>query len=337
VAGDIGDGGPLLRHQAATILGELLGPGSRCALVDFPMHANIGDSAIWLGERALLGGLGVEIGYTCGGASFSAQDLATRLPAGVILIHGGGNLGDLWPHHQHLRERIIRCFPTHRIIQLPQSIHFRRQATLDRARAVFNAHPDLTLLVRDRHSYQLARTEFRARTVLCPDLACGISKLPELARPELDVLWLARDDHESTRRRLPDVGAGVLVTDWTGEQGADPLHRDQLTAAHLGCHLAAHEFSLRPDDDRLRALCQNYDQHATLQLVRGCRLLSRGRSVVTDRLHGHLLSLLLGLPHVILDDRYCKIRNFWRTWTSQSPLARWADTPHEALELSART
>ncbi|RZM06107.1 MAG: exopolysaccharide biosynthesis protein, partial [Sphingomonas sp.] len=29
-------------------------PGSRYALVDFPDHANVGDSAIWLGELAML-------------------------------------------------------------------------------------------------------------------------------------------------------------------------------------------------------------------------------------------------------------------------------------------
>ena len=40
-----------LRTQAAALLHELITPGSRCALVDFPMHANVGDSAIWLGER----------------------------------------------------------------------------------------------------------------------------------------------------------------------------------------------------------------------------------------------------------------------------------------------
>jgi hypothetical protein len=37
------------------------------------------------------------------------------------------------------------------------------------------------------------------------------------------------------------------------------------------------------------------------QVLRGCRLLGSGHTVVTDRLHAHVLSLPLG---------------FWETWTN---------------------
>ncbi|MCA1835886.1 MAG: polysaccharide pyruvyl transferase family protein, partial [Actinobacteria bacterium] len=73
------------------------------------------------------------------------------------------------------------------------------------------------------------------------------------------------------------------------------------------------------------------DWLATLQLRRGCRLLASGRVVVTDRLHGHLLSLLLGLPHVILGDRYGKTASTLATWTGDWPAMRWARTPTQAL------
>ena len=95
------------------------------------MHGNVGDSAIWLGERTLLRDAGVTVAYACDLQSFSAAELAERVPAGTgtTFVHGGGNLGDLWPRHQVLRERVISAFPNHRIVQLPQSVHFRDPRT----------------------------------------------------------------------------------------------------------------------------------------------------------------------------------------------------------------
>jgi pyruvyl transferase EpsO len=73
------------------------------------------------------------------------------------------------------------------------------------------------------------------------------------------------------------------------------------------------------------------DQLAGLHLRRGCSLLASGRVVVTDRLHGYLLSLLLGLPHVVLGDRHGKIASTLATWTCDGLPTRWARTPEEAL------
>src|SRR5690349_9799511 len=105
-------------------LGRLLAPGTPCALLDFPNHANVGDSAIWLGETARLRRHGVEIVYACDQETYAPERLAARLGDGVILLHGGGNLGDFWIEHQQFRERVIDEFRNNPIIQLPQTIYF---------------------------------------------------------------------------------------------------------------------------------------------------------------------------------------------------------------------
>ena len=66
-------------------------------------------------------------------------------------------------------------------------------------------------------------------------------------------------------------------------------------------------------------------------MERGLRALSRGRVAVSDRLHGHILCELLGIPHVMFPDRYGKVRAFHESWTAASELATWADGPSEAL------
>ena len=79
-------------------------PGTPYALVDFPDHPNVGDSAIWLGEIAMLRAVGAgDPAYVCRWDDFDEAAFRDACPTGPIFIHGGGNLGDIWPHHQHFR------------------------------------------------------------------------------------------------------------------------------------------------------------------------------------------------------------------------------------------
>ena len=45
-------------------------------------------------------------------------------PNTTILLHGGGNFGDLYPQHQKIREEMVANFPNNRIIVLPQTAYF---------------------------------------------------------------------------------------------------------------------------------------------------------------------------------------------------------------------
>lgn len=83
------------------------------------------------------------------------------------------------------------------------------------------------------------------------------------------------------------------------------------------------------------ALSRVEDHTAAKRLRRGCATLSEGRVVITDRLHAHILSLLLGIPNVILDNSYGKVRDFHQTWTSGSDLVTLAADPAQAMSLAA--
>ena len=156
-----------LAGEIDAVLEPLLPSGTRCALLDFPNHFNVGDSAIWLGEQAWLKRRGCELVYVCDTGTFSPEHLTQRDPD-VILVHGGGNLGDVWVHHQRFREWVIESFPARRIIQLPQTIHFQWKENVAEARRVFSAHRDLTLLCRDRESLECARAELGSSCCSAP-------------------------------------------------------------------------------------------------------------------------------------------------------------------------
>jgi len=317
-----------LDRELASVLGPLVPAGARCALLDLPTHGNVGDSAIWLGEKAYLRRIGASVVHVCDAAGYARAALRDRLGDGVVLLHGGGNLGDLWPLHQRLREQVIADFPDHRIVQLPQTIRFTQRSNLERAREVFDGHPRLTLLVRDRESLAAARGEFKTPSLLCPDMAHA---LPALSRPpaEQEIVWLLRDDVEARdggarRREVPSV-------DWRSEEDSWRRRLDRFLTEDWSWRAPARWTRplVAPLHDRVR------DAVVRRRVERGCALLGRGRAVVTDRLHGHLLCLVLGIPHVLLDDGYGKLRSYHETWTRPCRLARWARTVEEASALAA--
>jgi len=334
----VGSMGSSLQETIERVLGPFVAPGSRAALLHFPNHGNAGDSAIWLGERKYLARAGIRLLYAAEAQTYSAESLRRALGDGTIFLSGGGDLGDVWPEVQHMREDVIRSFPDRRIVQLPQSVNFTRRSTLDRARRTFNEHPDLTLLVRDRRSLEIARDEFGVRTLLCPDMAFALGPLVRAGSPRYEVLWLARRDRESAARAVAQLGRGVVRTDWLKDERRWSARRLQDSLAFRGPRFLGRRADGSPRLSRpmMRLLLRTYDAAARYRLGRGCRLLGRGRVVITDRLHGHILSLMMGIPHVLVDDRYGKVRAFHDTWTGESPFVEAADDPFEAVERATR-
>jgi len=312
------------------ILDPLVPRDAGVALVDFPRTANVGDSAIWLGTLAWLAqsGRGAPR-YVCSDLTYDRAKLASRVGAGTILLSGGGNFGDLYPDHQEFREQVIADFPGHRIVQLPQSIHFESRAELARARDVIGRHPRLTLLARDRPSLELARREFAVTSLLCPDLAFALGPLHRPGPPSRPIVWLSRADKESRLEDTPPFEAGMDRVDWLIDD-PHPLIALHLTVDRWLRHRAALRPWVAP------GLESTFTHAAQLRLARGVRTLGAGATVITNRLHGHVLALLLGIPHFVVDNSYGKVRALHEAWTRGSKVARFCETQAEALELGRR-
>jgi pyruvyl transferase EpsO len=68
------------------------------------------------------------------------------------------------------------------------------------------------------------------------------------------------------------------------------------------------------------------------RVARGCALISRGAALVTNRLHGMILSIQMGIPPFVYDTRQGKIGSFHSTWLAESmPGIMW-DSEREALD-----
>lgn len=321
--------GPI-RTKIRHALDPLIPSGSNCALIDFPHHGNVGDSAIWLGEIAYLKSRGCKIRYICDSNNYSPAALQAAVGGNLILLHGGGNFGDLYLNHQKLKEKIISSFPNNRVIQFPQSIHFSDASNLIRSQAILSQHNDFHFLVRDAVSLKLAQQHYDNLTYLCPDMAMMLDlRSLRSQRKTSDVVILSRTDDEKAAHFTSDgvIGINSVVMDWLDEP--EPKHEWLYDWSHR--RLAWVSSKIPPVVlNRLALLAAN--SMARQRLDRGLDNLGQGKVVVTDRLHAIILSWLGGTPVFYVDNSYNKLSNFITTWLSDNPDLVRCTTFEEALD-----
>lgn len=312
-------------HALMSTYGAALPDRSEVVLFDYPAHTNVGDAAIWIGERLVLRRLGIKV---IAAADLWNMDLSSigKLVAGrTVLMHGGGSFGDMWPQHQVHREEIMRRCPASRIVQLAQTVHFADARARDASRRAYEAHGDVLVMARDQPSLQFLRRWFDVPSVLCPDAALALGDLRSRRRmPTQPVLTLGRTDREGA----PGTSWPPAAVDWLEDDPSRLLARISRVQRMAQPYLSA--------GASRRSRLALYDEWAKKRLLRGLRTLGSGSVVATDRLHAHMLSLLLGIPHVLVDNSYGKLRGFVDTWTSGSTLTHWASDRPAAMALAER-
>lgn len=330
-----------LRQTISNILTPIIMPHSEWIhLIDPPNHPNVGDCAILLGEldffeRVLPDSKVLFTDWTQSSAKFrSIED------SSILLIHGGGNFGDIWPNHHNFRLRILREFKHRKIVQLPQSIHFDSPTVLRETQDAIAAHPDFTILTRDQRSEAFAREHFECRVELCPDMAFAMNAISRSPATN-DVFCLLRGDkevvagHDDIVRTLRAMGLSVKADDWLDDPRTSAKMRDQMFRA-----MATHAPGVRDRFPHQALVARR--RYAQSRLERGVDLLSHGRIVVTDRLHGHVISTLLGIPNLVFNSYDAKATALYQTWTHANPncqvlesTAELPDAVHHLLKTTA--
>jgi pyruvyl transferase EpsO len=291
------------------------------ALIDFPKTMNSGDHAIWLGEKALLNKLGVKVAYQCSMETYDKAALAAAIGDGTILMHGGGNFGDIYVYH-NFRLDVLRDFPKNKVIVFPQTVMFYSDLKLAESVQQFSSHPDVTIAARDVLSLYRLQKFFGSgiKTVLAPDSAFMLGQLGRNGAPRYDVVWIRRTDYEGKYADFTAevVGGAADLRETQINMGsfADGIDSHIVGARAAGSKLlVADWYQIRRGPEGEAAYRQlGEDERSRFWVSRALRLISAGRFVITDRLHGHVLCTLTGIPHILLHNLYGKNIAFYDTW-----------------------
>ncbi|BAZ13302.1 polysaccharide pyruvyl transferase [Calothrix sp. NIES-4071] len=339
-----------LLHQA---LGKLE-PFEQCALLDYPDHPNIGDNLIWLGEVFYLTDvLKTKINYAASHKNFSEAEMEKQVGKAPILLHGGGNLGDLWPEFPTFRQHIISKYQDRPIIILPQSIYFREKANLIKAAKVFNSHPNLTLFVRDNYSYEIAIQHFsNCQIIKAPDMALQMVNMPGLSfnyTKNHSILYHCRNDKELNQTSSPasiDL-PNLVVEDWTSYKYDSQYYKELPSKWAKRMALISsglQQGTVIPTEWISRQLWKHFHPYASKfnnlynpsmhlkswsYMHHGIYQFKQHRLIITNRLHGHILCILMGIPHIFLPNAYYKNEAFYETWTYSIPFCRFVKDPSQ--------
>ncbi|WP_078120347.1 polysaccharide pyruvyl transferase family protein [Thiosocius teredinicola] len=310
--------------QQLSVISRVIPNGSEVAMVDEPVHRNIGDHLIHLGIEKYFQEHSIKVVTRAHTHSYHYRWFRRHIDKETIIVcHGGGHLGDLYPAHQRLREQVTKDFPSQRIVVLPQSLYFQDPGGLQQAGRVFGQHPDFHLFIRDNDSMRLAETMGLKNLYLAPDMAHALHPFDQFEGAEPSInnaqrersLCLLRQDKESAQIDLP-IGGHDTVCDWP-----DLVRwRDACEVALVAATYRATRFSGPPShlDDRL--------DRARLRLVRrAVALYSEHRSVTTSRLHGMILGILTGKKIRLLPSLTGKSHCYYATWLKDTACADFID------------
>ena len=305
-----------LQNQAHKILDSIIANDAHIILLDYPNNTNVGDSLIWLGEIAYLNSRGLTPSYVCDIRNYNATNIKKILNKNsIILMHGGGNFGTIWPEIHSFRLRVLQDFIGVPIIQLPQTIYFDDVAKTNEMADAIKKQGNYHLLARCQKSYEFAQLYLNAQLYLCPDMAFFIGAIEPNQQPTVDHFILSRTDQEkSTTSLVSALGDKYLgnaeLADWLEPYWQERiLHRLEIHSAWLRAKL----------DPNNKMLLIVWNQLSKARQKRGIVLLSRGRMVISDRLHVHILCILMNKPHLLIDNVYGKISHFYYTWTFTHP------------------
>lgn len=290
-------------------------PGAprRLIVVGCPDYDNLGDHAIALAQRKLIElRFGFEPVMLYGPLDCYWEALQqTVRPGDVLCLQGGGNMGTLYEIYENERLAVIDRFRENRIVAFPQTISYgesrHERAYMRHVAKVYNSHPDLHLVARERMSFERMRRLFpEADVLITPDIVLSLPAFEGVSSVERDGLCLClRADKE---RRIGSDVARILIEAAGGRFGSafstDTMHPE----SHL---------SPRQGEAAV------WDKISEL---------ARARLVVTDRIHGMIFCALSGTPCIALDNSTGKVGMEY-DWLKDVPYIRFAQSVEEAVSM----
>lgn len=262
-------------------------------------RSNIGDQAIAMSEMKMLKDEFEEYSICeITGDTFRKrrQELKTLIHENdIIFISGGGFLGDLWPEEDDMVNAVLEDYPNNKIIILPQTMYFYDQVDsplLRKKMEHYINHRKLYLTARDKRTYDLFSRYFEKQKIgLFPDMALYLDlDLDVNCNPSNEVMLCMRKDKERTLLKSDETEISKRIND----RGLNVIYGSTLAKGkHNGDVLLA---------NRKSAIKSKLNEF------------SKCKFVITDRLHGMILSTLAGTPCIVFDNLSGKVSGVYKLW-----------------------
>lgn len=263
-----------------------------------PGHGNLGDHAIVYGQKKFFRNLGyadsiIEI------ASYDYLKYAAEFEKllsknDLIIIDGGGSMGNLWIHEEDKMQEIVKRFPENPIIIFPQTIYYSEdedgQNRLLKSIDVYSHRDNLIICAREKASYKFMKENYvGTKVLLIPDIVLYVEDIICNVNRN-GVAFCLREDKEKNR----DDNAIQKIKDCVKDLGLEIKYVSTVIPEHV---------HMKSRDQKLKDL---WEKFYSSQLV------------VTDRLHGMIFAAITGTPCLAFDNSSHKVFNSYK-WIEKLP------------------
>lgn len=264
-------------------------------VMGIPHHGNIGDNAIAVAEEEIL--------YKYFGQEYKIYYMQEKFldvcanrvkkfinDEDIVLLHGGGNIGDTYERPEKGRREVIKIFPNNKIIIFPQTAYFsdteEGRKELEISKQIYNNHKNLIIMAREEKSYEFMKKHFyNAKVYLTPDIVMSMIKKSDKDRK--GALLLFRTDKEKT---LEDSNIELIKDIMTKRYG-----EYLLSDMNLGSGIVKIGGEVRDN-----VLNDKFNE------------LQTSRIVITDRLHGMIFAAITETPCVVFGNFNHKISESYK-------------------------
>ena len=249
-----------------------------------PQHANLGDSAIALAEEKLINAYFPK--YKKYYMQEEYLDICCQKTKkyiddeDIILLHGGGNIGDIYDRPERGRRKVIETYQNNKIIIFPQTAYFsntdKGKEELEVSKKIYNAHKNLVIMAREQKSYEFMKEHFyNAKVYLTPDIVMTLNK--SVNKPRKGALFIFRNDREKTINEQEFEIIKETVSKFFSD-----FKLSDMSASITRIRNVAGEY-------RDILLTNKFNEFQTAELV------------ITDRLHGMIFSAITETPCIVLE------------------------------------
>ena len=193
----------------------------------------------------------------------------------IIVLHGGGNMGNLYPPEEDARRFVIRKFKNNPIISMTQTISFIKDSNEkeeeEKISKAYNKHKKLLLLAREDKSYDKMKELFNCDIIKVPDIVLFLSNKLGCNEKRIMITTCLRDDKESMLLNKKEIFINKLKDDYDNVFVYD---------TNLNRSLDIDERNLE-----LEKMWDNF---------------KKSKVVITDRLHGMIFCVITKTPCIAL-------------------------------------
>lgn len=271
-----------------------------------PDHYNIGDHAITLATYRILhdvmGDYEIEEIPIMNFARSFPRLLHNIKPDDLIVLQGGGNMGNIYWRNERIRREVIAHFPNNLKMIFPETIYYDEtvegQRDFNISKKLY-ASDKIVIFAREKKSYDIMRKAYpRSQVYLIPDSVC----------------YLAPYNLGTVRKNVGLCYRSDL------EEGITAYEKNEINNVIEKTGYMSVLFDMM-------YLSKGYIGKANRKLIveRKIREIASFKYVITDRLHGMILCYITGTPCIVISKYNHKISSFYETWLWDVPYIRYID------------